>query len=145
MGSMIDISNRRCRFTADIFQPKRSKTLKPQKSAIPAAENANYPLISITCLAALIAPWSREPQLRRGDHRVEGNLATDTEHRQIKCQNNDVEAEHGKLKKLIGPVPGFKTVPTTYATIKRFEVMRALRKDQAAAFNLTRDHLARPA
>ena len=35
---------------------------------------------------------------------------------------------------------GFKTLKTTYATIKGFEVMRALRKGQAAAtFNLTRD------
>ncbi len=63
MGSMIDTTTRHCRFTADIFQPKRSKTLNPRKSAISAAENTNYPLISITCLAALIAPWSREPQL----------------------------------------------------------------------------------
>jgi hypothetical protein len=63
MGSMIDITTRRCRFTADIFQPKRSKTLNPRKFAISAAENTNYPLISITCLAALIAPWSREPQI----------------------------------------------------------------------------------
>jgi IS6 family transposase len=35
--------------------------------------------------------------------------------------------------------PGFKTLKTAYATIKGFEVMRALRKGQAAMFNLTRD------
>ena len=34
---------------------------------------------------------------------------------------------------------GFKTLKTAYATIRGFEVMRALRKGQAAAFNLTRD------
>ncbi len=34
---------------------------------------------------------------------------------------------------------GFKTLKTAYATIKGFEVMRALRKGQAAIFNLTRD------
>lgn len=34
---------------------------------------------------------------------------------------------------------GFKTLKTAYATIKGFEVMRALRKGQAAMFNLTRD------
>ena len=34
---------------------------------------------------------------------------------------------------------GFKTLKTACATIKGFEVMRALRKGQAAAFNLTRD------
>ena len=45
----------------------------------------------------------------------------------------------GKLKQLIRPVRGFKTLRTAYATIKGFEVMRAFRKGQASAFNLTRD------
>ena len=53
--------------------------------------------------------------------------------------NNVVEADHGKLKQLIRPVRGFKTLKAAYATIKGFEVMRALRKGQAAAFNITRD------
>jgi hypothetical protein len=53
--------------------------------------------------------------------------------------NNVVEADHGKLKQLIRPVRGFKTLKTAYATIKGFEVMRALRRGQAAIFNLTRD------
>jgi len=48
-----------------------------------------------------------------------------------------VEADHGKLKQLIRPVRGFKTLKTAYATIKGFAVMRALRKGQAAAFNCT--------
>jgi hypothetical protein len=39
----------------------------------------------------------------------------------------------------IRPVRGFKSMKTAYATIKGFEVMRALRKGQAAIFNLTRD------
>jgi len=60
-------------------------------------------------------------------------------HRQVKYLNNVVEADHGKLKQLIKPVRGFKTLKTAYATIKGFEVMRALRKGQAAIFNLTRD------
>ncbi|QEQ48491.1 DDE-type integrase/transposase/recombinase (plasmid) [Enterobacter hormaechei] len=45
--------------------------------------------------------------------------------------NNVIEADHGKLKILIKPVRGFKSIPTAYATIKGFEVMRALRKGQA--------------
>ncbi|CAG4900950.1 unnamed protein product [Acidocella sp. C78] len=53
--------------------------------------------------------------------------------------NNVVEAHHGKLKHLTRPVRGFKTLKTAYATIKGFEVMRVLRKGQAAMFNLTRD------
>ena len=54
----------------------------------------------------------------------------------MKYLNNVVEADHGKLKLLIGPVRGFKTLKTAYATIKGFEVMRALRKGQAGAFAL---------
>src|SRR3546814_11434729 len=63
----------------------------------------------------------------------EGKLAAETEHRQVKYLNNVLEADHGKLKMLIKPVRGFKSMPTAYATIKGFEVMRALRKGQAQA------------
>ena len=45
----------------------------------------------------------------------------------MKYLNNVIEADHGKLKLLIRPVRGFKTLKTAYATIKGFEVMRALR------------------
>ena len=34
------------------------------------------------------------------------------------------------------PVRGFKSMKTAYATIKGFEVMRALRKGQAAMFSI---------
>ena len=53
--------------------------------------------------------------------------------------NNVIEADHGKLKQLIRPVRGFKALKAAYATIKGFEVMRAPRKGQAGAFNITRD------
>lgn len=56
-----------------------------------------------------------------------------------RLRRNVIEANHGKLQQLIGPVRGFKTLKTAYATIKGFVVMRALRKGQAAIFNLTRD------
>ncbi len=71
--------------------------------------------------------------------KAEGTCPEETEHRQIKYLNNVVEADHGKLKQLIRPVRGFKTLKTAYATIKGFEVMRALRKGQASSFNITRD------
>ena len=71
--------------------------------------------------------------------KAEGKCPEDTLHRQVKYLNNVVEADHGKLKQLIRPVRGFKTLKTAYATIKGFEVMRALRKGQAGMFNLTRD------
>ena len=67
---------------------------------------------------------------------AEGRCPPHTRHRQVKYLNNVVEADHGKLKQLIGPVRGFKTLKTAYATIKGFEVMRALRKGQAGAFAL---------
>ncbi len=69
----------------------------------------------------------------------EGKCPEKRVHRQVKHLNNVVEADHGKLKQLIRPVRGFKTLKTAYATIKGFEVMRALRKGQAAVFNMTRD------
>ena len=68
--------------------------------------------------------------------KAEGKCPKDTRHRQVKHLNNVVEADHGKLKLLIRPVRGFKTLKTAYATIKGFEVMRALRKGQAGMFAL---------
>ena len=68
--------------------------------------------------------------------KAEGKCPNETKHRQVKYLNNVVEADHGKLKLLIGPVRGFKTMRTAYATIKGFEVMRALRKGQAEMFSL---------
>ena len=68
--------------------------------------------------------------------KVEGKCPNETRHRQVKYLNNVVEADHGKLKQLIRPVRGFKTMKTAYATIKGFEVMRALCKGQAEMFAL---------
>ena len=70
------------------------------------------------------------------EFKAEGKWSNETRHRQVKYLNNVVEADHGKLKLLIRPVRGFKTLKTTYATIKGFEVMRALRKGQAGMFAL---------
>jgi len=42
-----------------------------------------------------------------------------------------IEADHGKLRQLIRPARSFKTA---YATIKGFEVMRALKKGLAKFF-----------
>ena len=66
----------------------------------------------------------------------EGKLPAEVEHRQVKYLNNVIEADHSKLKQLIRPVRGFKTMKTAYATIKGFEVMRALKKGQGRCFNL---------
>ena len=70
------------------------------------------------------------------EFKAEGKCSTETRHRQVKYRNNVIKADHGKLKLLIRPVRGFKTLKTAYATIKGFEVMRALRKGQAGMFAL---------
>lgn len=66
----------------------------------------------------------------------EGKCPAGTDHRQVKYLNNRIEADHGKLKRLIKPALGFKSMKTAYATIKGFEVMRALKKNQAKAFQI---------
>jgi len=48
--------------------------------------------------------------------------------------NNIVEADHGKLKQLINPVRGFKSMKTAYATIKGFELMHMFKKGQMEAW-----------
>ena len=68
-----------------------------------------------------------------------GKCPEKTVHRQGRSLDNVVGADHGKLKQLIRPVRGFKTLKTVYATTRGFEVMRALRKGQTAIFNLTCD------
>ncbi len=53
-----------------------------------------------------------------------------TVQRQVKYLNNRIEADHGKLKRLINPVRGFQSLKTAFATIRGFEVMRMFRKGQ---------------
>ena len=64
----------------------------------------------------------------------EGMCPKGLEHRQIKYLNNLIEADHGKLKRLIKPTLGFKSMKTAYATLKGFEVMRMFKKDQMRAW-----------
>jgi DDE domain len=70
----------------------------------------------------------------RAELTKEGRYPKDTQHRQVKYLNNVVESDHGKLKQPIRLVRGFKTLRTADATIKGFEVMRALRRGRAAIF-----------
>ena len=48
--------------------------------------------------------------------------------------NNIIEADHGKLKRLIKPTLGFKLMKTAYATLKDFKIMRMFRKRQFHAW-----------
>jgi IS6 family transposase len=63
--------------------------------------------------------------------KAEGKCPPHTVHRQVKYLNNIIEAaNHGKLKRLINLVRGFKSMKTAYATIKGFELMRMFKKGQ---------------
>ena len=54
--------------------------------------------------------------------KAEGKCPNETSHRQVKYLTNVVETDHGKLKLLIRPVRGFKTLKPAYVTIKGFEL-----------------------
>lgn len=60
----------------------------------------------------------------------EGKCNEELVHRKRKYLNNVIEADHGKLKRLVKPTLGFKSMKTAYATLKGFEVMRMFRKGQ---------------
>ncbi len=60
----------------------------------------------------------------------EGLLDDNVFHRKVKYLNNLIEADHGKLRRLINPTLGFKSMKTAFATIKGFEVMRMFKKGQ---------------
>jgi IS6 family transposase len=64
----------------------------------------------------------------------EGKCPPDVEQRQVKYLNNAIECDHGKLKRIINPMLGFKSRKTAYATIKGIETLRALRKGQAESW-----------
>ncbi|AIK95642.1 IS6 family transposase [Candidatus Odyssella acanthamoebae] len=64
----------------------------------------------------------------------EGTCPQEVKHRQVKYLNNIIEADHGKLKRLIKPTLGFKSMKTAYATIKGFELMRMFKKGQLRAW-----------
>lgn len=96
-----------------------------------------------------IKPWAH-PQVINTDKaptytaaiaelKAEGKLPPGMVHRQVKYLNNVIEAGHGKLKQLINPVRGFKSLKTAYATIKGFEVMRIFRKGKMEVWKGTQN------
>ena len=48
----------------------------------------------------------------------------------MKYLNNQIEADHGAIKRRIRSMLGFKTAKTAYATLKGIEVVRMMRKLQ---------------
>lgn len=65
--------------------------------------------------------------------KAESKLPEGTRHRQVKFLNNRIEADHGRLKRLIKPTSGF----SARATLQGFEAMHAIRKGQARAFQFS--------
>ncbi|SCZ86430.1 IS6 family transposase [Nitrosomonas mobilis] len=118
-GNTIDfyLSSTRNKKAAKRFLGKALKSIKP--SAHPETINTDK--------APTFGPAINELK-------EEGKCQKDTVHRQIKHLNNIVEADHGKLKRLINPVRGFKSMKTVYATIKGFELMHMLIKGQMDAW-----------
>jgi len=69
----------------------------------------------------------------------EGKVPPKLIHRQVKYLNNRLESDHGKLKRLVKPTLGFKSMKTAYATLKGFEVMRAFKKGQGGLWRYQED------
>ena len=91
-----------------------------------------------------VKPWARPRSINTdkaptygpaiAQLKKEGKCPEYTVHRQVKYLNNIVEADHGKLKRLINPVRGFKSMKTAYATIKGFEIMHMFKKEQMSVW-----------
>jgi len=62
--------------------------------------------------------------------KAENEAYAHIEHRKVKYLNNRVESDHGKLKRLIKPMLGFKTMKSANATIMVYEFMRMFKKGQ---------------
>jgi len=71
--------------------------------------------------------------------KTEGKCPEATVHRQIQILEQCRRGRPWQAEAVDPPRTRFKTLKIAYATIRGFEAMRALRKGQATAFNLTRD------
>src|SRR4051794_27021531 len=111
------LSDRRNTNTAYRFLRKALKTM------------SDYPPSSIT--TDKLASYPKAIRRLQG----EGLLSKDVEHRTSKYLNNIIEADHGALKRVIGPTRGFQTMNTAAATLKGFEIMRMIRRGHCIRWN----------
>ena len=72
---------------------------------------------------------------------MKGYCYSDIQQRQVKYLNNRIESDHGKLKRLIKPTLGFKSMNSARATIEGFEVMRMFKKAQVNMFLREKNNL----
>lgn len=113
-------------YTVDFYLSSKRNAKAAKRflgKALKGLKSREYPSAINTDKAASYAVAIQE--LKAEDKCPEG-----IEHRKVKYLNNAVEADHGKLKRLIHPVRGFKSMKTAYATIKGFEVMHMFKKGQ---------------
>ena len=59
-----------------------------------------------------------------------GNLPDQTEHRKVKYLNNRIECAYRRIKRLIKYGIGFHSFKTGYKTIRGYEAMYIIRKEQ---------------
>lgn len=66
--------------------------------------------------------------------KTERTLNLDPQDPQVRPLNNIAEADHGRLKRLIGLALGFQSLNTAFASLRGLAVMRAFKKGQGALF-----------
>ena len=95
--------------------------------AVRSNASAGYPRVvnadKAPCLARAIA-----------ELKSEGICLPIVEHRQVKCLNNILEGDHGRLKRILGPKGAFENRRSAYRMLKGMEAMHSLRKGQDAMF-----------
>ena len=67
------------------------------------------------------------------DRHFTGEVIIDekTEHSQVKYLNNIIESDHGRVKRRLRPMLGFKSFALTYRCIKGIEIMIMFAKNQS--------------
>jgi len=68
--------------------------------------------------------------------KTEGVCSLELEHTQVKYLNNIIESDHGKLKRLIKPTLGFKSMKTAYAPLKVLKLCGCLKKEDSTFGNM---------
>lgn len=64
----------------------------------------------------------------------EKKMKSDLQHRQSKYLNNIIEQDHRRIKRIVKPMMGFKSINTARRTIKGIEAMAMIVKQQTRCF-----------
>ncbi len=66
-----------------------------------------------------------------------GEIKVDLEHRQQKYLNNIIKQDHRRIKRIVMPMMGFKSLNTAKRTIKDIEAMAMMTKQQCDMYART--------